>query len=324
MLFVFAGGFPPFDDATEVDLTLHMVQHVLIIFAGVLVAYPTLGRKLAKEKRKVLIPYLAFLVSAGLIVLWHLPGPWDDAVLNPAIHVIEHLSFLLVGLLSGSWLLLLSDSAKIGALMSAFFGHMGYAVALISPWNIQIYSLYSLSDQVLLGWVLLLTGPTLMAGVAYVIARDPAWLCGFSGRRDDGRLRETIINRIRIPRTIVPIITIVLAAGMLIYGGATAYAIGGAPSNGVGSVVYIVETPISWQYSPENLVVVVGVNSTVTWVSHSISYDTVTGDGGGPSSGPIPPGGTFTFTFVSGGIYHYRCLYHPWMTGTVTVRPRHG
>jgi plastocyanin len=321
-LFVFVGGFPPFDDATEVDLTLHMLQHVLIIFAGVLIAYPTLGRKLAKEKRGGAIPYLAFLISAGLIVFWHLPGPWDDAVLNPAVHLIEHFSFLLVGLLSGSWLLLLSDSAKIGSLMSAFFGHMGYAVALISPWNIQIYSLYSLSDQVLLGWVLLLTGPTLIVGVAYVIARDPSWLGGFSGRREDARIRQTFINRVRIPKRLPPALTVVLAAGLLIYSGATAYAIGAAPSNPGGTVVLIVETPVSWQYSPENVVVVVGVNSTVTWVSHSISYDTVTGVGGGLNSGPIPPGGTFTFSFAAEGVFHYRCLYHPWMTGTVTVLPR--
>ena len=48
----------------------------------------------------------------------------------------------------------LSDSAKIGALLLAFFGHMASAVVLISPWNIRVYPLYSLDQQVTLGWIL--------------------------------------------------------------------------------------------------------------------------------------------------------------------------
>jgi plastocyanin len=319
-LFVFAAGFPPFDDATEVDLTLHMLQHVLIIFAGVLIAYPHIGRKLAGESKGKLLPYLAFLLSAVIIVFWHIPVPWDDAVLNPLIHFIEHFSFLLVGLLAGSWLLLLSDSGKIGALMSAFFGHMGYAVALVSPWNVQIYSLYSLSDQALLGWILLLTGPTLVIGVAYVIARNPDWLGGLSGNQKiGGNRRETFVNRVKVPKGAAPALSISMATVLLLYFAFSIMAAGSAPSNKAGTTVYIMETPISWQYSPDNLVVVAGVNSTVTWVSHSISYDTVTDNRGAFGSGAIPPGGSFTFTFKLPGVYHYRCLYHPWMTGTITV-----
>src|SRR5271157_2044641 len=199
VLFLFAAGFPPFDDATEVDLTLHMVQHVLIVLSGVAIAYPLLGRDLVKSGRKSPFPIIALLASVLLIVYWHLPGPWDEAVVNPLVHVVEHLSFLGVGLLAGSWLLLLSDSGKIGALLSAFFGHMGYAVALISPWNVQVYALYPLPDQVILGWALLLTGPILVVGIAYVIARNPAWLGQASGTTGHAERRETFLNRVRVP-----------------------------------------------------------------------------------------------------------------------------
>lgn len=322
MLFVFATGFPPFDDATEVDLSMHMLQHVLIVFAGVLVAYPRLGRGLMKKEGGRLPAALALLVSAVLIVFWHLPVPWDAAVLDPAVHVLEHLSFLAVGLLAGSWLLLLSDSGKIGALMAAFFGHMAYAVALISPWGVQIYSLYALPDQELLGWALLLTGPTLIAGVAYVIARNPDWLGGFSGPvRLEGRKRQTFLNRVRVPRWVPPALSFALVAALVVYFAATAYALGTAPPVQGGTTVYISETPVSWQYSPQTVRVVAGVNATVTWVSRSIAYDTVTGSGGTFGSGAIPPGGTFTYTFTAPGVYSYYCQYHPWMTGTVVVIP---
>ncbi len=320
MLFVFATGFPPLDDATEVDLTLHMLQHVVVVFAGVLVAYPHLGRRLVESDKRSWLPVLVLAASALLVVFWHFPGPWDAAVLNPGVHVVEHFSFLVVGMLSGSWLLLLSDSGKIGALMAAFFGHMGYAVALISPWNVQVYALYSLSDQVIMGWVLLLTGPTLVVGVAYVIARNPDWLGGFAGpeQRSVGR-RETFLNRARVPRWAAPTLTFVFAAVFIGYFVTTAYVLGTAPTVRGGPTVFIVETPVSWQYSPQVIRVVLGANSTVTWVSHSISYDTVTDRGGSFASGAIPPGGTFAHTFSGPGTYEYYCLYHPWMTGVVTV-----
>jgi len=321
LLFLLATGLPPFDDAAEVDLTLHMVQHVIIIFAGVLIAYPHYGRRLLRAGKGGPLPWISFTASAGIIVYWHLPGPWDAAVLNPALHLVEHFSFLLVGVLAGSWLLLLSDSGKIGALSTAFFGHMAYAFILISPWNFQVYSLYSLSDQTTAGWVLLLTGPALVIGVAYVIARNPNWLAGLAGAgAGSGAKRETIINRVRVPSWAASALTIVVVATLVGYFAATAYALGTAgPAPPGGTTVFISETPISWQYSPQSITVKVGVNSTVTWVSRSIAYDTVTARDGVFESGTIPPGGTYSYTFTQPGVYQYYCIYHPWMTGTVTV-----
>jgi plastocyanin len=327
-LFLFSAGFPPFDDATEVDLTLHMLQHVLIMLAGVAIAYPLFGRTMVRSGKKSSIPWFAFLACVLLIVYWHLPGPWDGAVINPVVHVVEHLSFLTIGLLAGSWLLLLSDSGKIGALLAALFGHMGYAVALISPWNVQIYSLYSLSDQMILGWALLLTGPVLVVGIAYVIARNPDWL-GREAGSAPGERRETFLNRVRVPRWVAPALVVLIvmtSGGYFVFAGYALVTEGSPPAG--SAIVYIAESPVYWQYSPQNITVVLGQNSTVTWVSHSISYDTVTGKGSaggqcgvGFSSCAIAPGQTFTYTFTEPGVYQYYCIYHPWMTGQVTVLP---
>jgi plastocyanin len=323
LLFAFAAGFPPFDDATEVDLTLHMLQHVLIVIAGVMIVYPVFRTRLNSVTEQSLLPKAGLAAATAFIVFWHFPGPWDAAVLNPAVHVIEHLSFLVVGLLAGSLLLRLSDSAKIGALLAAFFGHMGYAVALIPPWNIQIYSLYSLPDQNILGWVLLLTGPTLIAGIAYVIARNPGWL-GSPGTAKNKTRRETFLNKVRVPSWVAPSLSVVLLVVLVgYYATAAVAATASNPAVGAGtSRVYIEETPLSWQFAPRNLTVVAGVNSTVVWVSHSISYDTVTDRGGAFSSGPIAPGQSFEYKFTQAGVYSYYCVYHPWMTGTVIVLPK--
>lgn len=319
-LFLFSAAFPPFDDYAEVDFSTHMLQHVLIIISGVMIAYPIARRRLAARRKGGWVPAVAFLLVSTIIVYWHLPGPWDAALFNPLTHALEHLSFLFAGILIGSCAMLLTDAGKIAALLVAFFAHMGYAVLLVGPWNIQFYA-YSLANQMTLGWILILTGPFLLVGVVYVVAQNPDWFAGFSGAEVSLGKRRTAFDKIRVPRWVGPSIVTALVIVSLAYAGATTYAISAtSPQFGHGSaVVYISESLVSWHYSPENITVVLGVNSTVTWVSHSVSFDTVTSKDGKFSSGPIAPGQTFTKEFTSPGVYDYYCEYHPWMVGSVTV-----
>ncbi len=316
-LFLFSAGFPPLDDAAEVDLTAHMAQHVLIILAGVAIAYPLVGRGLRDRRPRRWVPGLALLVASFLLVFWHLPPLWDSAVLNPWVHMVEHLSFLSIGLLSGSWILLLSDSRKVWALTAAFFGHMVYAVLLISPWSLRVYELYPLPDQQVLGWVLLLTGPSLAVGIAYLIARNPEILAGVGAARVP-KVAEPRGRGGPVPAWVAKGLTLALVLIAVAYFAATIVAVSG-PSPVGGTVVTISETPVSWQYSPQDVKVVLGVNSTVTWVSRSLSFDSVTDRGGAFASGPIGPGQSFSHTFTEVGVYSYYCVYHPWMEGTVTV-----
>ncbi len=73
-------------------------------------------------------------------------------------------------------------------------------------------------------------------------------------------------------------------------------------------------------YLPDQIVVVVGVNNTVTWVNDDSAPHTVTANDGSFGSGNVAPTGTYTFTFTKPGTYAYHCLYHPWMVGTVIVK----
>ncbi len=73
-------------------------------------------------------------------------------------------------------------------------------------------------------------------------------------------------------------------------------------------------------YSPDVVTLIIGVNNTITWTNNDNAPHTVTADDGSFNSGNISPGASFSFTFTKAGIFPYHCVYHPWMTGTVTVR----
>lgn len=72
-------------------------------------------------------------------------------------------------------------------------------------------------------------------------------------------------------------------------------------------------------YSPPKIVVVIGVNNTVTWVNNDDAPHTVTARDGSFNSGNLNPGQSWTYTFTTPGTYSYFCSYHTWMKGTVIV-----
>ncbi len=330
VLFVFSVGFPPFDDATTLDLTTHMIQHIVIVMAGVMIAYPLHRKGYFRPIEGKNSGLVGLAVIIPVIAFWHVPEFWDAAVLNPLVHAAEHASFLLVGILIGSSLQTLTDRAKIDVLVLGFFGHFFYGILLIS--NYKLYPLYSLADQGALGIVMFSVGPFYWTGILYLIFRNRAWFREVSSSGLEApeppslRIPRGSGSRLRwVARLVSPISSVVMIALLVGFFASSALAIAVAPPPHQSSSsvqVLIVETPVTWNYYPQDVTVVLGVNSTVVWVSHSLAYDTVTGANGTFASGSIPPGGTFSYTFTAPGTYSYRCIYHPWMTGTVVVKAR--
>ena len=73
-------------------------------------------------------------------------------------------------------------------------------------------------------------------------------------------------------------------------------------------------------FSPDNIVVVLGVNNTVVWTNNDGSPHTVTANDGSFDSGNLAPGQSYTYTFTAPGTYIYHCTYHPWMVASITVK----
>jgi plastocyanin len=64
----------------------------------------------------------------------------------------------------------------------------------------------------------------------------------------------------------------------------------------------------------------VSTGTTVSWLNSDNTTHTSTSDGNQWSSGDIPPGGRYNFTFTSAGRFTYHCQIHPNMIGTIVVQ----
>jgi len=73
-----------------------------------------------------------------------------------------------------------------------------------------------------------------------------------------------------------------------------------------------------YNYEPDSFLVIIDVNNTVKFVNDDSTNHTVT-DLPFFDSGNIVPGGAWVHVFGTPGTYTFRCIYHSWMTGTITV-----
>jgi plastocyanin len=74
-------------------------------------------------------------------------------------------------------------------------------------------------------------------------------------------------------------------------------------------------------FTPSQITVAKG--GTVTWTNNDNTTHTVVDDlsnVGGPSSGDIAPGSSYSFTFTKTGSFQYHCSIHPSMRGTIVVK----
>jgi putative membrane protein len=123
VLLVLGVNVSPIHSAAEGMFSVHMIQHqiLMLIAAPFIVAgRPALVMALALPHRVrrwgwrvarndavstvlrfVKNPLAILLVFAGVLWMWHLPGPYEAAVRTNAVHALEHIMFL--GISLGFW-----------------------------------------------------------------------------------------------------------------------------------------------------------------------------------------------------------------------------
>ena len=107
---IFFALFSPLDYIGDHYLfSVHMVQHLLLSLVGPMLMVigtpgwlikPLLRQRLILKAVKVLTwPYLAFTLLNADLFLWHAPSLYDLTLANDGIHLLEHLTFIVFGVI---------------------------------------------------------------------------------------------------------------------------------------------------------------------------------------------------------------------------------
>ena len=172
--------FSPIDTLGDELLTMHMIQHLLLLdivpilcFLGLTKAiFRPVTKHMVRLERSVpwlLAPILGVCLYIGGMWFWHWPAFYDAAVKYPGVHVMEHLTFAVIG--GVYWWHLISpirDTRRLSGMaavmyMSAtkvFVGILGIALTFIPR---SIYPVYQ--DQGLNRWGMSAAEDQSLAGV---------------------------------------------------------------------------------------------------------------------------------------------------------------
>jgi putative membrane protein len=146
VLVIVAGLVTPIHSYGEHDLlSVHMLQHVMIGDLGVALMVvavrgpllvfllpPAVLVPLAKSDLRKLLSFLlrppvAFTLWAANLAIWHIPRLYIDALLHPQLHDLEHVTWILTGLLV--WTLLVDPGSHHRLTVA---GRIALAVAMFA------------------------------------------------------------------------------------------------------------------------------------------------------------------------------------------------
>jgi putative membrane protein len=110
LLAIAAALISPVDRLGEQLLTMHMVQHLLLLDVAPILLVLGLTKKLLRPvTRRLMVlehaagpiagPVFAVVFYVGTMCVWHLPAMYDAALRHPAVHVLEHAFFTSAGAL---------------------------------------------------------------------------------------------------------------------------------------------------------------------------------------------------------------------------------
>lgn len=109
VLFYLVEGSPLHDLAERYLLSAHMLQHLLLSYVVArmfIVGVPAwlwravlLNRVMAPIAKRALRPTTAFVVFSLFFALWHVPVIYEGALMNPTLHHIEHIAFLITAIM---------------------------------------------------------------------------------------------------------------------------------------------------------------------------------------------------------------------------------
>ncbi|MDQ6862233.1 MAG: DUF1404 domain-containing protein [Thermoproteota archaeon] len=116
--------------------------------------------------------YVWIAIAVALLTFWHIPTVFDFAELHESIHILQHISFIVVGAAGFLTARSLGESFKLFVLF-ALNGIMGFAGLMFSVLDRPVYLVYSVNSHNNAGTYMLVSCIILLLVVlpAYLIRR---------------------------------------------------------------------------------------------------------------------------------------------------------
>ncbi|MDQ4056745.1 MAG: DUF1404 domain-containing protein [Thermoproteota archaeon] len=86
------------------------------------------------------------IMAGGLMIFWHIPSVFDFASLSESFHILQHISFIMVGAAGFLAIRSLGESFSI-FLLFTITGMMGFAGLVFAVLDNPIYSVYSVNSH---------------------------------------------------------------------------------------------------------------------------------------------------------------------------------
>jgi len=117
-------------------------------------------------------PWSWIVIVGSLIFIWHLPQIFDYASTHEYVHVMQHLSFIMVGAAMFMIIRLLGESFNLFLIFS-LIGMMGFSGLILVISDNQIYQVYSISSHHNAGIYMFISFVTLLLVImpTYLIRR---------------------------------------------------------------------------------------------------------------------------------------------------------
>jgi putative membrane protein len=178
----------PLDTLSNGMFVAHMFQHMLLVYLAppllllgtpAWLVEPFLTVRFVKPILRFLTrPVQATIIFNGVLILWHMPGPWDFALVDQNIHALEHVMFFVGGIIS--WWPVFSPTPEVPALpyplqmaylfvqslvpaiIGAFLTFSGVVIYPVYLETTKLWGLSPLVDQQLAGLEMKLLGTVVL------------------------------------------------------------------------------------------------------------------------------------------------------------------
>jgi cytochrome c oxidase assembly factor CtaG/cytochrome c2 len=249
-LLAFAGGMivlvvalqSPIDTIGEDLFSVHMVQHLLLMLAAppllvwsdcplvFLRALPRPARKaiarvwagslLNSSYETFMHPLIVWMLFCGAFVFWHAPGPYQWALRDNRIHILEHLTFFLTSLAFWSIVLPAHDYRRRLAYGPTLLFVVSTAVLSGLPGALMIFAprpLYPAHSDGVLKWGLTLMEDQQIAGLIMWIPAGGAYILAviliFLRWLQQAELRASRAARRALPAILLMLLAVLPLAG---------------------------------------------------------------------------------------------------------------